>query len=35
MAATAAATNTSCLREEYVQTPRGYLKRVIVNVCDY
>jgi hypothetical protein len=35
MAATAAATApASCLQEQYVQTPRGYYKRVIVNVCD-
>ena len=36
MAATAAvtaATAPSCLQEQFVQTPRGYYKRVIVNVC--
>jgi hypothetical protein len=33
MAATAAATQPSCLQEQFVQTPRGYYKRVIVNVC--
>lgn len=37
MAATAAANSaaySSCLQEEFVQTPRGYYKKVIVNVCD-
>jgi hypothetical protein len=33
-AATAASTPTSCLQEQYWQTPRGYYKKVIVNVCD-
>jgi len=37
MAATAAATAAtapSCLQEQFVQTPRGYYKKVIVNVCE-
>ena len=34
-AATAAATApVSCLQEQYLPTPHGYYKRVIVNVCD-
>jgi len=36
MAATAAANsaNTNCLQEQFVQTPHGYYRKVIVNVCD-
>jgi len=33
-AAVSAATAPSCLQERFVQTPRGYYKRVIVNVCE-
>jgi hypothetical protein len=33
-AATAATAPASCLQEQFVPTPRGYYKRVIVNVCD-
>jgi hypothetical protein len=29
----ASAANQSCLQERLVLTPRGYYKRVIVNVC--
>jgi hypothetical protein len=32
-AAIAASQPSSCLQEQFVQTPRGYLKRVYVNVC--
>ena len=28
------AVDTSCWRYQYVPTPRGYLRRVLVNVCE-
>ncbi len=31
----ASAATQSCLQERLVLTPRGYYKRVIVNVCGY
>ncbi|HLH95770.1 MAG TPA: hypothetical protein VKW08_11720 [Xanthobacteraceae bacterium] len=33
-AATAPAYVDSCWQYQYVQTPHGYLKRVLVNVCE-
>jgi hypothetical protein len=33
-AASAYAVDTSCWQYQYVPTPRGYLRRVLVNVCE-